>query len=55
MKVIVIAKKWGRYVEGDSLEMYESTALACKKVGVVRLEDEEETVQKKSKKQSKKQ
>lgn len=35
MKLTVIAKKFGNYVKGDTIEMHDTTAEACIKKGVV--------------------
>lgn len=50
MKVKVIVPKWGTYVEGDEIEMHESTAKAVAKGGKVEIVDgDSEPVKKKKK------
>ena len=41
MKVKVLAEKWGRYSQGDELDLEESTAKAIAKHGLIELLDGE--------------
>jgi len=36
MEVVVTAKKFGTYKEGDTIKMHRTTAMACIKSGVVK-------------------